>query len=52
MKPSIVDIKLNKVLPLTLRAAKTAAQIQADLRKKGKEIGHTDTLNCRNCISK
>ena len=37
-------VELNKVLPLTLRAAKTAAQIQADLRKKGKEIGHTDTL--------
>ena len=24
--------------------AKTAATIQADLRKKGNEIGHTDTL--------
>ena len=24
--------------------AKTAAAIQADLRKKGTEIGHTDTL--------
>lgn len=24
--------------------AKTAAIIQADLRKKGNEIGHTDTL--------
>jgi tRNA(fMet)-specific endonuclease VapC len=37
-------IVLNKVIPLTLRTAKTAAVIQADLRKKGKEIGHTDTL--------
>ena len=37
-------IVLNKVIPLTLRAAKTAAVIQADLRKKGAEIGHTDTL--------
>ena len=35
---------LNKVIPLTLRMAKTAAVIQADLRKKGTEIGHTDTL--------
>lgn len=37
-------VVLNKVLPLALRAAKIAAEIQADLRKKGKEIGHTDTL--------
>jgi tRNA(fMet)-specific endonuclease VapC len=37
-------ITLNKVIPLTLRTAKTAAVIQADLRKKGSEIGHTDTL--------
>jgi predicted nucleic acid-binding protein len=37
-------IHLNKVIPLTLPMAKTAAIIQADLRKKGTEIGHTDTL--------
>jgi len=37
-------VALNKVIPLTLRMAKTAAGIQADLRKKGTEIGHTDTL--------
>ncbi len=37
-------VELNKVIPLTLRMAKTAAAIQADLRKKGTEIGHTDTL--------
>jgi tRNA(fMet)-specific endonuclease VapC len=37
-------VSLNKVIPLTLRMAKTAAVIQADLRKKGTEIGHTDTL--------
>ena len=37
-------IQLNKVIPLTLPMAKTAAIIQADLRKKGTEIGHTDTL--------
>ena len=35
---------LNKVIPLTLRMAKIAATIHADLRKKGTEIGHTDTL--------
>lgn len=35
---------LNKVIPLTLRMAKAAAVIQAELRKKGTEIGHTDTL--------
>ena len=37
-------IQLNKVIPLTLPMAKTAAVIQADLRKNGTEIGHTDTL--------
>ena len=37
-------VALNKVIPPTLRMAKTAAVIQADLRKKGTEIGHTDTL--------
>lgn len=37
-------IELNKVIPLTLRMAKAAAIIQSDLRKKGTEIGHTDTL--------
>ena len=37
-------VELNKVIPLTLRMAKTAASIQAELRKKGTEIGHTDTL--------
>lgn len=37
-------VSLNKVIPLTLPMAKTAATIQAELRKKGSEIGHTDTL--------
>lgn len=37
-------IELNKVIPLTLKMAKTSAEIQADLRKNGNEIGHTDTL--------
>ncbi|MBA4408082.1 MAG: type II toxin-antitoxin system VapC family toxin [Bacteroidota bacterium] len=37
-------VELNKVIPLSLRMAKTAALLQADLRKKGSEIGHTDTL--------
>jgi tRNA(fMet)-specific endonuclease VapC len=37
-------IQLNKVIPLTLPMAKTAAIIQADLRKRGSEIGHADTL--------
>ena len=35
---------LNKVIPLTIPMAKKAAEIQADLRKRGNEIGHTDTL--------
>ena len=37
-------VALNKVIPLTIPTAKMAADIQADLRKKGTEIGHTDTL--------
>ena len=37
-------VALNKVIPLTLPMAKAASIIQADLRKKGTEIGHTDTL--------
>ena len=37
-------VELNKVITLTLPMAKTAALIQANLRKDGTEIGHTDTL--------
>jgi tRNA(fMet)-specific endonuclease VapC len=37
-------VGLSKVIPLTLRTVKISATIQADLRKKGTEIGHTDTL--------
>lgn len=37
-------VELNKVIPMTMRTAKIAAEIFADLRKKGREIGHTDTL--------
>lgn len=35
---------MNKVIPLSLSAAKIAAENYAELRKTGKEIGHTDTL--------
>lgn len=35
---------LNKIVPLTLRTVRISANIQAELRKKGSEIGHTDTL--------
>ncbi len=37
-------IELNEVLPLTDEIAKKAAEIYADLRKKGQSIGHNDTL--------
>lgn len=37
-------VALNKVVPLTIRTVKISANIQAELRKKGIEIGHTDTL--------
>lgn len=36
--------ELNKVLPLTISAASQAAEIYADLKKKGQPIGHTDCL--------
>jgi predicted nucleic acid-binding protein len=36
--------ELNKVLPLTISATKQAAEIYADLKKKGQPIGHTDCL--------
>lgn len=35
---------LNKILPLTISAAKQAAKIYADLKKTGQPIGHTDCL--------
>ncbi|MBS1537255.1 MAG: type II toxin-antitoxin system VapC family toxin [Bacteroidetes bacterium] len=37
-------ISLNKIIPLTLRSVKISASIQANMRKHGTEIGHTDTL--------
>lgn len=37
-------VELNKVIPLTIPMAKRASKIQAELRGKGLEIGHTDTL--------
>ena len=36
--------KLSKVLPLTIRTIRISANLQADLRRKGSEIGHADTL--------
>lgn len=44
LKKFIAFAELCNILPLTRQAAETAAEIQATLRKKGKEIGHTDTL--------
>ena len=35
---------LNKTLPLTISAARQAAEIYADLRATGQPIGHTDCL--------
>jgi len=36
--------ELNKILPLTLSATSQAAEIYANLRRKGQPIGHTDCL--------
>lgn len=35
---------LNRIFPLTISAADRAAEIYADLKKKGRPIGHTDCL--------
>lgn len=35
---------LNKILPLTISVTRQAAEIYADLKKKGQPIGHTDCL--------
>jgi len=37
-------VELNNIIPLTTPMAHKAAEIQAYLRKKGIQIGHTDTL--------
>ena len=37
-------VKLNQVLPLTDEVAKNAAKVYAQLRKKGKTVGHNDIL--------
>ncbi len=37
-------VEQNKVIPLTIRTVSISANIQADLRRKGLVIGHTDTL--------
>ena len=37
-------IELNTIIPLTIESVNKSAAIQAELRKKGVEIGHTDTL--------
>lgn len=36
--------ELNKILPLTISATKKAAEIHAELKRKGQPIGHTDCL--------
>ena len=35
---------LNNILPLTINAARQAAEIYSDLKKTGQPIGHTDCL--------
>ncbi|MBS1614328.1 MAG: type II toxin-antitoxin system VapC family toxin [Bacteroidetes bacterium] len=36
--------EMSRIVPMTLRTVQISAKIQADLRKKGTVIGHTDTL--------
>jgi tRNA(fMet)-specific endonuclease VapC len=37
-------VELNQILPFDLNVARKAAEIYADLRKKGLVIGHNDVL--------
>ena len=44
LKKFINFADLNKILPLTISATRKAAEIYAELKKKGQPIGHTDCL--------
>lgn len=44
-------VKLNQVLPLTDEIAQKAAEIYAELRKKGKTVGHNDILIASTAIA-
>ena len=44
-------ISISKVLTLNQASAKVAAGIEAELRKKGEVIGHTDTLIAATAIA-
>jgi len=37
-------MSISRIIPLSQSSAKIAANIEAELRKSGKVIGHTDTL--------
>jgi predicted nucleic acid-binding protein len=37
-------VEFNQVLPLTVKTVDKSAEVQSELRRKGKEISHTDTL--------
>ena len=37
-------VELNNIISLTIKSVKISAAIQAEFRKKGTIIGHTDTL--------
>jgi tRNA(fMet)-specific endonuclease VapC len=37
-------ISINAIIPLTIDSVKISALVQATLRKKGVQIGHTDVL--------
>jgi len=44
-------VSLNEVLPLSDEIAKKAAEIFAELRKKGQVIGHNDVLIAATAIT-
>jgi len=44
-------MSVSRIIPLSQSSAKIAANIEAELRKSGKVIGHTDTLIAGTTIS-
>ncbi len=44
-------MKFNKVVPLNIKVAQIAAEIESELNILGKQIGHTDTLIAGTAIS-
>jgi predicted nucleic acid-binding protein len=44
LKSFLAFSEINRIIPFSINASKIAAEIYADLRKRGMPIGHTDCL--------